>query len=137
PLFLDRPEEELEALARERELAFFDEQFLRIMALRPRVVVPYSYTNTYSQPDQLQLNGYARMPPSLFANAFRARQSSTECWVLQPGDVIDTATDTVESIRPESLWGSDLPEFLQNIKSYSESIQGTLPSLDPEEPECC
>ena len=135
PLLLSLPASQLEELARAREEGFFAAQLQRIDALGPRVVIPYSYTAAYVQPDQIHLNGYSRLTPCLFRDRLKAHRPEVECWPLQPGDVIDTHSNTVTPLRTENLWGRDLPEFLENIREYSRSIQGSLPTFDFGEPE--
>jgi hypothetical protein len=137
PLLLSRPEEELTLWSRAREEAFFDFQLQQIDALRPRIVIPYSYTAAYVQPEQLHLNGYGRLTPTSFRDRLKLRRPDAECWTLQPGDVIDAHRGQVRPVREQDLWGKDLAELLGNIAEYSESIRAELPGFDLGDPARC
>ena len=137
PLLLPRPAEELDQLAKGREDKFFEVAIQRIDALRPRVVIPYSYTATYLSPDQVHLNGYSRLTPSTFQSRLKARRPTVECWSLEPGDVIEPQSGSVRRIREVSLWGRDLQEYLENVRRYSDSICNELPPFEYGEPDAC
>jgi hypothetical protein len=137
PLILPRPPAELFALAAEREEAFFESELARIDALRPRVVLPYSYTASYVEAGQLHLNGYGRITPPLYRERLRARLPDVDCWVLQPGDVIDTQAHAIRPIREANLWGRDLPEFRANLAAYSRDLQDRLPRFDAGDAAVC
>jgi hypothetical protein len=137
PLLLPRPAEELNELAKTREDDFFEVSIERIDALQARVVLPYSYTATYLSPDQLHINGYSRLTPTIYQSRLKERRPSVECWALEPGDVIECETRSVRRIRSESLWGADLPQYMENVRRYSESIRSVLPAFDPGEPDSC
>lgn len=137
PLLVPRPAEELNELAKTREDDFFEVSIERIDALQARVVLPYSYTATYLSPDQVHINGYSRLTPTTYQSRLKERRPSVECWALEPGDVIECETHSVRRIRSESLWGADLPEYMENVRRYSESIRAVLPAFDPGEPDSC
>jgi Beta-lactamase superfamily domain len=137
PLLLGKSADVLEALATVREEAFFAAQLERIAALRPRVVIPYSYTASYVEPGQLHLNGYGRLTPVLFRDRLAAELPDVTCWPLQPGDVIDATTGTVRPIRAENLWGADLSGFRENLAAFARTLEGQLPRFDPGDPADC
>lgn len=120
PFLLPHPEAERQALAEKRERDFLEGQLHRIELLKPRVVVPYSMTMTYFQPEQQHLNGYHRLLPPLFAEAVRERFPESRTLVVKPGDVIDTASDTVTS-STDTAWGDTLDQFLANIAAYAQA----------------
>ena len=109
-----------EELARHREAAFLRGQIERLSILQPKVVVPYSMTMTYVQPDQQPLNGFnrvvargpvcgggpkqaccravcvqlggsSRVTVSTSRMALRARRAVTTCWSW--GDTLDDYPD--------------------------------------------
>jgi UDP-MurNAc hydroxylase len=138
PLLLRRPEAELSRLMEEKERDCLAYQSALIDILRPAVVVPYSMTMTYFQPEQLHLNGYGRLTPSVFASLVAKERPEVTCWVLQPGDVIDCGSRSVGRIREENLWGTDLPEYLANVASYARANRDRLPRFvfgDPDDHE--
>lgn len=137
PLLLPRRPAELERLASEREEQFFEAQLERIDALGPRVLLPYAYTATYVEPDQVALNCYGRLTPPMFRDRLLARRPQLTCWALEPGDVIETTIRTVRPIRSERLWGKDLAEYRRNLVAYSQSLQGVLPKFDAGDPDGC
>ncbi|XXF81240.1 MBL fold metallo-hydrolase [Myxococcaceae bacterium GXIMD 01537] len=133
PLLLSRPEEELVRLAREREERSFAYQLGCIDLLKPKVVVPYSMTMTYFQPDQLRLNGYGRMLPSTFRQRLAAERPGLRCEVMQPGDVIDAVSGAIARERPENLWGDDLDAYLHNVEVHARTHRARAPVFDPGE----
>jgi hypothetical protein len=137
PLLLDRSETELTEWTRTRESAFFDAQCERIDALRPRVVVPYSYTPVYIQPEQFHLNGYGRMTPVTFRDRLSQCRPGVECLALQPGDVIETGTGTLSPLRSEDLWGEDLDAFLRNVRTFAEAVRSEIAPFDDGEAAPC
>jgi len=137
PLLLPKPKGELERLAIERENSFLEYQLKCLEILSPKVVIPYSMTMTYFQPDQIKFNGYYRMTPPEFRNWLMNHYSQIKCWIMQPGDVIDTESDTIKYFRKENLWGSNLSEFLENITNYSQLNKEILPNFDFGEPKAC
>lgn len=137
PLLLPRPDEELTRLVEQKERDCLAYQLGCVDLLAPRIVVPYSMTMTYFQPDQIHLNGYGRMTPPIFAKRLRERRGKVECWTLQPGDVIDTESDRVRRFRVENLWGDDLDEYLRNVAHYSQSHREQLPPFVLGDADAC
>lgn len=130
PLLLPRSRAELTEWTVSRETAFFESQLERIDALRPRVVIPYSYTPAYVQPEQHHLNGYGRLTPRTFTDRLAAARPAQACWVMQPGDVVDAARRTVVRARAEDLWGRDLDELLANIERFAIEQRDELPAFE-------
>jgi hypothetical protein len=130
PLLLPRGRDELAEWTAARESAFFDSQLERIDALRPRVVVPYSYTPAYLQPEQRHLNGYGRMTPRTFADRLAQIRPAQACWVMQPGDRIDAGRHALVKESAVDLWGRDLDEMLSNIDRFAERMRDELPAFE-------
>jgi L-ascorbate metabolism protein UlaG (beta-lactamase superfamily) len=134
PLLLPRPDAELERLSAEKESGFLTYQTKVVDILRPKVVVPYSMTMTYFQPDQLHLNGYGRMTPPVFGRELRKARPQQRVLVVQPGDIINTATGAVVASSGGSSWGSDVDEFLANIAAYARRHANELPGFQNGDP---
>jgi hypothetical protein len=139
PLMLDEPPAEIERRCREKEDVVFAERLRIIDGIAPRVVVPYSMTMAYIQPDQQWINEAYRLTPPLFAERLAQVRPEQRCWSLEPGDVIDTSDDTIARYRPESLWGKDLAEYARNLAAYSRSAvaDGSIDLFTAGEPELC
>src|SRR5262249_52632725 len=135
PLMLPLADRELDALGTAREDAFFEGQLPRIDALRPGVVVPYSYTASYLAPGQVHLNGLGRITPTMFRDRLRARRPGIECWSLQPGDVIDAAARSVRPIRERDLWGRDLAEFRASLAEHARAVEPELARFVAGDPD--
>jgi len=130
PFLLPRSEEERQELARVREETFLDKQLQRLEMLQPRMVIPYSMTMTYHQPDQIQLNGYHRLVPPQFRQKLLQRLPDMRCEVVQPGDVIDTDSDVTDRYRVEDMWGETLAAYLANVTAYADSRRHEFPAFD-------
>jgi hypothetical protein len=137
PLLLRREDRELDRLARQREDEFFELQLRRLDVLRPKVVIPYSYTATYVHFEQVRLNGFSRLTPPLFRDRLAERRPKLECWALQPGDVIDVRSSTIRRLRKENLWGESLEEFVANVSAYSRAVAGDLAEFRAGDPAAC
>jgi UDP-MurNAc hydroxylase len=135
PLMLPRSEPELCRMTLEKEKALLDYQFDVINSLKPKKVIPYSMTVIYFQPDQIHLNGYCRITPPLFSNILKDVYPDGQCWVIQPGDIIDTKLDTVINFHSKNFWGENLESFLQNITDYSTLNEKHLSRFDFGEPK--
>ena len=135
PLLLDLPEEEIESMCVRKEEGFFADRLSIIDAIAPRVVIPYSMTLSYFQPDQRWVNRHYRLTPPMFKQRLAAARPDLACWVVEPGDVIETSTEAIEHYREESLWGRDVVEFEGNIAAYAETAiaDGTVPRFQPGE----
>jgi L-ascorbate metabolism protein UlaG (beta-lactamase superfamily) len=127
PMLLPRPDEELKTLAGIREDAFFRYQMMVVNALNPDVVIPYSMTMTYYLPDQIKFNGYERLIPPTFCERLQKMRPAQQCWILQPGDVIETESMTVVRGHEHNYWGKDLASFLENVQSYAAEIAPQRP----------
>lgn len=119
PLLLPRPERELAAMALSREEAGTAYFLECLVILKPRVVIPYSFTVFYHNEDQIALNGFNRTTPREFARKIVARLPRQEVLILKPGDQIDTASGRVEEASPEDLWGGDLAAYIRNGAAYA------------------
>jgi hypothetical protein len=100
------------------EESFLQSQINLINILQPKNIIPYSMTLSYCQPDQIHLNGYQRMTPTIFKRQLLTHLPTARCWILQPGDIIDLELDLVNHLNPKNLWGEDLQEYLHNISEY-------------------
>ena len=127
PLLLNRPEEELHSLVRDREEAHLAYNVRCVEAWRPRVVVPYSMTMTYFDPMQQHLNGHGRFVPAEFCDRIKARRPEQSTFVIHPGDVIDTATQQLHPADGPYRWGTTLSEYLANIATYVRDAGPGLP----------
>ncbi len=121
PMLLPRTEAELDRLAQAREDRNFERQVECIDILKPKVVAPYSMTMTYVNSDQIWLNGIGRLTPVTFKERLAKARPGRRCLVVQPGDVIDTGSDTVQEYRETNLWGKDLRSYLDNIADYARN----------------
>lgn len=106
-----------------RQVALDEENFLQpqinlIKILQPKYIIPYSMTLSYCQPDQIHLNGYQRMTPTIFKRQLLTHLPAAKCWILQPGDIIDLELEQVKNLNTKNLWGEDLQEYLHNIAEY-------------------
>ncbi|MBW4641604.1 MAG: MBL fold metallo-hydrolase [Goleter apudmare HA4340-LM2] len=110
--------EEMSHIVAADEVKFLQSQIELIKILNPKKIIPYSMTLSYCQPDQLHLNGYQRMTPTSFKSQLLAHLPTTECWILQPGDIIDLELDYVKTAHGKNFWGEDLQEYLDNISVY-------------------
>jgi hypothetical protein len=126
PLLLPRTEAELDRLAQAREDTNFLRQVECLDILKPKVVAPYSMTMTYVNADQIWLNGIGRLTPVTFKDRLAALRPEQRCIVVQPGDIIDAKSDTVQAYRDTNLWGADLRSYLANIAEYARNE----PSID-------
>jgi UDP-MurNAc hydroxylase len=126
PLLLPRTEAELDRLAQAREDTNFLRQVECVDILKPKVVAPYSMTMTYVNADQIWLNGIGRLTPVTFKERLAALRPEQRCIVVQPGDIVDTESDTVRPYRDSNLWGTDLRSYLDNIAEYARNE----PSID-------
>jgi len=130
PMLLPRAEEELKTLARIREDHFFRYQMMVINALNPEVVIPYSMTMTYYLPDQIKFNGYERLIPPTFCERLKKARPGQECWILQPGDVIEAESNTVIKGGTQNYWGENLESFLENVQRYAAEIAPHRPPFE-------
>lgn len=130
PLLLSRPKEELLRLAVAKEEAFLEYPFECLKILKPRWVIPYAYTATYTNEDQGDLNGMGKTLPTVFRDKLKTRLPDQPCRVLQPGDMIDTDADTVTPYREENLWGKNLEEHLVLSGRYAAECRKKGPPLD-------
>lgn len=126
PLLLPRSEAELDRLAQTREDTNFVRQVECIDILKPKTVAPYSMTMTYVNADQIWLNGIGRLTPVTFKERLATLRPEQRCIVVQPGDIIDTESATVQPYRDANLWGTDLRSYLDNITEYARNE----PSID-------
>lgn len=137
PLLLDRPDPELEALTRQKEDWSFSYNLGVLDCLRPRIVVPYSMTITYIQPDQIRLNGYGRLTPVTFSERLRKSRPDVFCLILQPGDAIDLPSAMVRRCREENFWGNNLDEYLENVGRHAASLTGRTCQWRLGDPQVC
>ncbi len=135
PLLLPRSDVELNHLVAEREKVFLNNQINCIDILNPSVVIPYSYTITYFQPDQIHLNGYSRLTPKTFSKLLAAYRPQNKCLIMQPGDVLDTQFNSINYYRRENLWGETVTEFIQNINYFYKNNKTLLPKFNWGDPE--
>jgi hypothetical protein len=119
PLLLERPLPELMAMARRREAAWVKAAGAMVDAWRPRVVVPYSMTLAYFEPDQLHLNGYGRLVPEEFCAQLRAGRPALRTLVLRPGDRIDGATCAFTHGVDGPPWGDTLADYLALVGAHA------------------
>jgi hypothetical protein len=78
-------------------------------------------TMTYVNADQIWLNGVGRLTPVTFIERVLKLRPDQRYLIMQPGDVIDRESDTVNTYRRTNLWGSDLPSFLRNIAEFARN----------------
>jgi Beta-lactamase superfamily domain len=100
-----------------------EEEFLQyqvdlIKILQPEKIIPYSMTLTYCQEDQLHLNGYQRMTPTIFINKILSHLPAAKYLILQPRDIVDLELDSVQYAQTKNFWGENLQEYLHNISEY-------------------
>jgi UDP-MurNAc hydroxylase len=134
PLLLPRTPAELGRLMEEKERDCVAYQAAVAELLRPRLVVPYSMTMTYFQPDQLHLNGHGRLTPPVFRRRLEEAVPGLRCEVLQPGDVIEVGADRVRRMREENLWGEDLDGYLANVAAFAARERDRLPAFRAGDP---
>lgn len=132
PFLLPRSETILQKLSYEceyKELEYFAEC---IKILRPKYLIPYSFTVFYSNDDQLRFNGYFRTRPSDF-NAFMQREiPGQKCLEILPGDYFTGISGELHyvSTNKENLWGTSLDDFLELGKKYCQSLPSSRRSFD-------
>ncbi len=124
PTLSYRSPEDISKEVAEDEEKFLQSQIDVIKILQPKTIIPYSMTLTYCQRDQIHLNGYNRMTPTIFKNKLLNHLPTTKCWIMQPGDIIDLELDSCQYFNHKNLWGESLDEYLHNINDYinQESI---------------
>ncbi len=106
-----------------KEVVTQEEEFLQyqvnlIKILQPETIIPYSMTLTYGQEDQLHLNGYERMTPTIFINRILSHLPETKYFILQPGDIIDLELNRGKHIHAQNFWADNLQDYLHNITEY-------------------
>jgi len=129
PLILPRPLAEQRALATTAELEQQGYLVDSAAALRPRVVVPYSYTVTYLNEDQRDFNSVGRTMPHQFVEAVRAQVPDQVCWVMAPGDVIDSRAGTVR-LKSDNPYGRTVEEFRRRVDAFANSEAGQCTRVD-------
>lgn len=135
PLLLPRSEKELNDLVCQREQNFLDKQINLLEILQPKIVIPYAYTITYFGSDQITLNDYSRLTPSLFCKSLANHHPQIQYFTMQPGDVINSDLDSVAHYRKENLWGTTVNEYIQNIIQFRRTNQENLPKFNNGKPE--
>ena len=118
PHFINTTWEKLEALGNEREMR--ELEYLRqvIDILKPNAVIPYAYTLAYFHPGRIESNALGRTTPVIFSQFLKEKKVTTPCFVLQPGDIIETETNSVSKKFETDYWGKNSSEFLSNIRNY-------------------
>ncbi|MFM7365933.1 MAG: MBL fold metallo-hydrolase [Cuspidothrix sp.] len=106
-----------------KEVVIKEEEFLQyqvdlIKILQPETIIPYSMTLTYCQEDQLHLNGYARMTPTIFINRILSHLPQTKYFIFQPGDILDLRINMIKYAQTKNFWGENLQDYLYNITEY-------------------
>lgn len=132
PFILDRPRDELEALAQEREMGLLNYQVSCVEILKPRVVVPYSMTMTYSQESRMYVNSLWRFTPHTFCDALRERCPNINCIVMHPGDQIKFEHGQYEPVtkgRTKEYWGYSKEEYINNVSEYLSLNRDRLPQF--------
>lgn len=120
PLLLPRPEATWRELSRAREEAGVAEFVENLRILKPRLVIPYSFTVAYHNRDQIHLNGYNRTTPPEFCARVTRDIPNQPCVVIQPGDVIDTDDGAVTPYAAPltgNSWGHDLLEYMAFLET--------------------
>jgi hypothetical protein len=64
------------------------------------------------------LNGYNRTTPVEFRERLVREIPGQECFVMKPGDVLDSSTGEVVPSRTAAGWGHDLTEYIGNLTSH-------------------
>ncbi len=118
PLLLTRPKEVLQDLRQAREKEHVQGYIGYLNILKPKVVIPYSYTISYFNEDQLELNQYSRTTPPEFKRYLEESLPECVCWIMQPGDVIHSASGKVSPYHQENLWGNNLSDFMTHYKNH-------------------
>ena len=134
PLLLPKSKSELKQLVAVREQQFLEVQLQCLDILKPQTVIPYSFTVTYFQPDQIHLNGYSRFTPGIFCQLLAERQPQIQYLVIQPGDIVNCESRSILHYRDTNLWGTTITEFIHNIVRYRETNSEKLPRFNDGDP---
>ncbi len=118
PCLLPLPVKRLWELREEEEKKVLDYTFHFLEILKPKVTIPYACTLVLMDPEQLFLNGLGRSTPPLFKKEFEKRLPHQECWMMQPGDKIDTRKGNLLSAHAENEWGESVDELIDNLSCY-------------------
>lgn len=133
PTLSYRSPEDISRQVAEDEEKFLQSQIDVIKILQPKTIIPYSMTLTYCQPEQIHLNGYNRMTPTIFKNKLLNHLPAAKCWIMQPGDIIDLELDSWQYFNHKNLWGETLDEYLHNITDYID--KESIPKFDFGDPQ--
>lgn len=132
PFILDRSVEERESLAEEREMGLLNYQVSCVEILKPKVVVPYSMTMTFTQEAGMQVNSLWRFTPHTFCDALTERCPDIHCLVMHPGDSIEVSGEGYElhtAGRTQDMWGKTRDEYVANVSKYLTENRNSLPDF--------
>lgn len=132
PFILDRTVEEREALAEEREQGLLNYQVSCIEILKPKVVVPYSMTMTFTQDAGMHVNSLWRFTPHTFCDALTQRCPDVRCLVMHPGDSLEVSGEDYTlstGRRTVDLWGKTKDEYVANVTRFLAENRASLPDF--------
>lgn len=135
PMLLTRPKEELLKLSNAREEKEIDYLIESIAILKPKVVIPYSFTIVYFNDDQLEQNGFGRTTPPMFQQKLAQADPDQTCWVMEPGDVIEVDTNKVSKANKDDAWGASLDDYMANIERHTQADRKAYPKPNFMEPD--
>lgn len=129
PLLLSLSDTEWLALSREREDEGLHGFIESLKILKPKCVIPYSFTIAYHNHDQIKLNAYNRTTPVEFQKILKKEMPEVKTLILQPGDILND-DGTVKKYRAENLWGENLQEYTKNIAAFAQKTFGEKSEFD-------
>jgi len=132
PFILDRTVEERGALAEEREQGLLNYQVSCIEILKPKVVVPYSMTMTFTQDAGMHVNSHWRFTPHTFCDALTQRCPDIHCLIMHPGDSIEISAGDytlATAGRTRDLWGKTKDEYVANVTRFLTENRALLPDF--------
>lgn len=129
PLMLSLPDEDWLRLSREREDEGLHGFVESLKILKPKCVIPYSFTIAYHNHDQIKLNAYNRTTPVEFQKILQKEMPETKTLILQPGDILND-DGTIQKYRTENLWGDNLQDYTKNITAFAQKEFGEKSEFD-------
>lgn len=129
PLLLSLSDEDWLALSREREDEGLHGFIESLKILKPRCVIPYSFTIAYHNHDQIKLNAYNRTTPPEFQKILKKEMPEVKTLILQPGDSLND-DGMVKKYRTENLWGENLQDYTKNIIAFAQKTFGEKSDFD-------